>query len=141
MKGIFVVYRLRKYSICCLLLTFAFLCTCSIAADRRVAIPTVMRIKLYYTDKAVLNKNPSATLTIPITTETTFSDVQNYMRQHLKRPEGSLMNGSITLEACNATNLRISTCFQERNYSDKTFEEFEQYFSFYAFDFVFHSKN
>jgi hypothetical protein len=130
---------LRKNKICFLFLAFAF-CNYSLASD--VPTPNVMKIKFYYTEEAVLSENPSGIIPVSVTSETTFCDLQNKLRQLLKRPKGSLMNGSFKIDAWHTKkNFTISDCFKERNYVDETFEDFAQYFSFWAFDFTYRSDN
>lgn len=51
----------------------------TLAGDNKV--PTVMKIKFYYTEAALVNANPSAIIPVPITSATTFYDLQNSLRQ------------------------------------------------------------
>lgn len=51
------------------------------------------------------------------------------------------MNGSFIIDPVHTRNITISDCFEKRNYVQETFEDFAQYFSFWAFYFASHPNN
>lgn len=112
------------------MLLFGLTFLCSYAADNQIIFPLTMHVRYYATIEDRQNDTPTGIVTLSITATTTFSELQEKLREKLG--PGYLMQGSIKIDSWGSPHSETIISYINSLTRYLTVPQIEKQFSFWC---------